>query len=72
MDGRTTETTMKSLAVFVALAAFAAANEIDYQDQQLVRGVPALVKVHPTRDPDAPRPAPIRIDPAATLAARGL
>lgn len=63
---------MKSLAVFIAMTAFAAVNEVDYRDQQLVHGVPALAKVHPTRDPDAPRPAPIRIDPAATLAARGL
>ena len=63
---------MKTLYALLVLAAFAAVSNQDYQDQQLVRGVPALVKVHPTRDPDAPRPAPIRIDPAATLAARGL
>ena len=63
---------MKTITALLVLAAFAAVSNQDYQDQQLVRGVPALVKVHPTRDPDAPRPAPIRIDPAATLAARGL
>ena len=46
MDGRTTETTMKSLAVFVALAAFAAVSNQDYRDAAIVHPPQALACIH--------------------------